>query len=111
MERLLSLLEPLDAFFRADLSGRKLRPDASHLNSRGQVLLSTALGPLDLLGQLHDGRGYEELLPHSEMVEDGGLRLRVLDVATLIEVKTAAGRPKDQLAVMELLALQERRKS
>jgi len=54
-------------------------------------------------GQL-GGRGFDELLPHSEVMADGTLRIRVIDLPTLIEIKTADGRPKDKLVLPLLLA-------
>lgn len=105
--RIQALFTELDAFFRTDLSGRKLVPSPEHLAGRGQLLLTTRLGPLDLLGALHDARGYDELLAHSISLDVEGRTLRVLDLATLIEVKTAAGRPKDKVVVAELLPLLE----
>lgn len=106
--RLLTVIAELDAFFRTDLSGGRLVPTAEHLRGHGQILLTTLLGPLDLLCELHDGRGFEELVPHSVMLDADGQALRVLDLPTLIEVKTAAGRPKDKLVVAELIVLLER---
>lgn len=105
VERLRALLAELDAYVRADLSGRRLVPSVEHLAGPGQLLLTTQLGPLDLLGTLHDGRGYEELLPHTIRLDVEGRFLQVLDLATLIEVKTAAGRPKDKVVVAELMPL------
>jgi hypothetical protein len=54
---------------------------------------------------LHDGRGYDALLGNLIEVEDGPLRLKVLDLATLVRVKSEAGRPKDRIVVPVLLAL------
>ncbi len=85
VERLLKVLQDVDAFFRNDIARRHLAPTQEHLQGKGQVLLSTRLGPLDLLGTLHDGRGYDELLPHTVIYEVGGRSLRVLDLPTLIE--------------------------
>ena len=107
--RLGRVLGELDAFFRADLSGRKLPPTTQHLSGRGQLLLSTSLGPVDLLCTLHDGRGHPELLPHTVQLDLGGKVLRVLDIATLVEVKTAAGRPKDKVVVEQLVQLMNRK--
>lgn len=104
VERLGSVLARLDAFVR-DPAGRRLRPEAKHLTSGGQLNLTTMLGPLDLLGRLHDGRGYDELLAHSEVLSDGMRSVRVVDLPTLIEIKTTAGRAKDRLVVPILLAL------
>lgn len=108
VERVRALLAELGAFFRGDLSGRQITPGVDHLTGRGQILLTTELGPLDLLGTLHDGRGYQELLPNTILLDVEGRLLRVLDLPTLIEVKTAAGRPKDKVVVAELLPLLRR---
>lgn len=56
LARLKALLEKLDARFRND--DRDLRPNDSHLRGSGQLLLSTVLGPLDILLRLHDSRDY-----------------------------------------------------
>lgn len=102
--RLASVLEQLDAFVR-EPGTRRLRPSLAHLADGGQLNLLTTLGPLDLLGRLHDGRGYDELLPHTEVLADGARRVRVIDLPTLIEIKTDAGRAKDRIVVPMLLAL------
>jgi hypothetical protein len=108
IERLLRLLANIGAFYRHDLANRKLAPTAEALAGRGHQNLMTNHGPLDVLCQL-DELGYEELLPRSILVEDGSLSLRVLDLPTLIEVKTRAGRPKDKLALPLLLATLDER--
>ena len=108
VEKIGGVLTELDAFFRTDLSGRRIVPGKDHLQGHGQLLLTTRHGPLDLLCQLHDGRGYDELLPHSMVMDLSGQSLRLLDIPTLIEVKSAAGRTKDILVVAELLALMDR---
>ena len=63
------------------------------------------LGPLDPLCVLHDGRGYDELLDHSVELADEDIVIRVLDLPTLIQVKSATGRVKDKLVVPLLAAL------
>ena len=109
IDRISALLAEIDGCFRTDLGGRRIVPGRDHLGGHGQILLSTDLGPLDLLCELHDGRGYEQLLPHTIVLDAGGLGLRVLDLPTLIEVKASAGRPKDKIVVAELLALLDRK--
>ena len=106
--RLLALLEKLDAVFR-DAAGRVIKPTLHALLGKGQLNLTTSLGPLDPLCQLHDGRGFEELLPHSITLTDESLQLRVLDLETLIEVKSGTGRAKDELVLPVLLALSRQR--
>lgn len=103
VQRLSKLLVELDATFR----GRDLRPSAALLAGTGQLNLSTNLGPLDPLCVLHDGRGYEELLPHTTVLTDGPSAIRVLDLETLIGVKAATGRARDKLVLPILLALRD----
>jgi hypothetical protein len=78
------------------------------LGGQGQLNLSTSLGPLDPLCVLHDGRGYDELFPHTQILTDGTSQIRVLDLETLIAVKAAAGRARDKLVLPILLALRDR---
>jgi hypothetical protein len=110
--RLLEVLLQLDATMRYDFADRGLRPTAEMLAGRGQINLSTSLGPIDPLCELDAGQGYDELLAHSQFMSDGERVLRVLDLPTLIAVKTKAGRPKDRVVLPILIAtLQERDKA
>ncbi|WP_437659244.1 hypothetical protein [Sorangium sp. So ce1182] len=87
-----------------------MRPTLEMLSGRGQINLSTSLGPIDPLCEIDDGLGYDELLSRSEEITDDGLSLRVLDLPTLISVKAKAGRPKDRMVVPVLIStLEERR--
>lgn len=69
--------------------------------------LTTAIGSIDLLGEITGGGTYDDLLPHTVVQEFFGVDCRFLDVQTLIRVKRAAGRPKDYEAIAELEALAE----
>jgi predicted nucleotidyltransferase len=102
--RLLAVLERLDASI-LDLARRRLRPTAQGLEASGQMLLTTRVGRLDTLGVLHDGRGYDELIAHTDVVDFDGRELRIIDLETLIEIKSSTGRAKDRLAVPILLEL------
>ena len=106
VKRLLAVLQQLDARHR-DPAGRVLPPTEAELAGTGQLNLSTRLGPVDPLCQLHDGRGYDDLLEHSELMTDDALTVRVLDLDTLIQVKAGTGRAKDRLIVPILLALRD----
>ncbi len=126
MARLLKVLLQIDATMRYDFARRGLRPTAEMLAGRGQINISrarptarprpvslpcTTLGPIDPLCELDAGQGYDELLAHSESFVDEGRQLRVLDLPTLIRVKTKAGRSKDRVMLPVLIAtLQEREK-
>ena len=106
VSRLKTLLDKLDARVR-ELANRRLPPQESALLGDGHVLLSTRLGPLDCLGTLIDGRGFEELVSHSESIKDEGAEFLVVDLPTLIELKTKTGRAKDRLMLPVLVALAE----
>ncbi len=69
--------------------------------------LTTDLGALDLLGEITGGGTYDDLLPHSITLSLFGVSARCLGLKRLIEVKRAAGRPRDLEAVAELEALLE----
>jgi hypothetical protein len=101
--RLLRALRELDAVYRHDPSG--LRPTESDLLGDGHQLLRTKHGDLDCLGAIDEGRGYDDLLPHTvEMSLDDGKHIKVLDLPGLIEAKERAGRPKDLAALPVLRA-------
>jgi hypothetical protein len=106
--KLLDVLASLDARFRPVRFDRDIAPEAKHLAARGQLQLITKYGPLDVLCKLHDARGYEELWPHSREIADGDLRVRVIDLDTLIEIKRSTGRSRDALIVPVLEALRDR---
>ena len=102
IDRLLPALESLEAIYRAQ-PDRRIKPNAAHLSSPGHQLLLTRFGPLDLLGMIGAGRGYEELLAQTvEMKVGDELRIRVLDLETLIRTKEEVAAEKDQ-AVLPLL--------
>jgi hypothetical protein len=110
--RILQVLETLDAVFRMQPE-RRLRPNASHLTSSGHLNLVTRCGPLDVLGTIGRDLDYRGLLPHTIELEIGrGLRVRVLDLQTLISLKETLAGEKD-LAVLPILrrTLEEMRKA
>ncbi|MGB5348135.1 MAG: hypothetical protein WBN10_00955 [Polyangiales bacterium] len=104
--RLKALLDDLRAHVR-ELANRRLPVSKSALAGERHVLVTTALGPLDCLGTIVEGRGFEELLSHSETVSDEGTEFRVVDLPTLIEIKKKTGRAKDRLMLPVLVALRD----
>jgi hypothetical protein len=69
--------------------------------------LTTALGDLDLLGEIVGGGTYEDLLPSTMEVELFGARCQCVTLPTLIRLKRAAGRPRDLEAIAELEVINE----
>jgi predicted nucleotidyltransferase len=109
VERLHRVLRALGAVFRDD--ARNIAPDISHLASRGHKLLTTRLGELDCLGTIEEDTTYEDLLHHVDVVTAGELSIQVITLERLIQVKRKLTRPKDRLALMQLEATLEERRS
>jgi hypothetical protein len=75
----------------------------------GSARLVTTLGDIDILGEVVGGGSYEQLLPNSSEYDILGPRCRCVDLPKLIELKRAAGRPRDLDALAELEAILEER--
>jgi hypothetical protein len=108
LARLLEVLGRLDARFRPVRPDRDLAPTADQLAGTGQLNLITKHGPLDVLLRLHDARGYDELVGVSTEIVDDGIRLRVINLDTLIEIKRSTGRARDALVIPLLIAIRDR---
>jgi hypothetical protein len=87
--------------------GLPFRWDAETIRRGLNFTLTTALGDLDLLGEIVGGGGYADLLPHCQSVTLSGVEYRCLGLERLIHVKRAARRPRDLEAIAELEALRE----
>jgi hypothetical protein len=109
LERLIAALAPYRPYLRGAPPGLPFRWDAETIARGLNFTLTTTLGDLDLLGEITGGGGYEDLFPHSSVIEVFGAACRCLDLPTLIRVKRAAGRPRDLQALAELEALLEER--
>ena len=74
--------------------------------------LTTTLGDVDLLGEVAGGGNYEQLLADTVELEAFGIRCKCVTLERLIQLKRAAGRPKDLQSIAELqLLLEKRRKA
>jgi hypothetical protein len=102
VDRLLEFLASIDARYRGRPAGQGLRPTREALLGTGHQLLTTDLGPLDLLGAIEGGRGYDDLVPESVAVEVEGERVKVLRLRMLAELKGGATSAKDQLSLAVL---------
>ena len=107
VQRLLTVLDSLNARFRPLLPNRDLAPTAEHLSGTGHLNLTTSLGPLDVLCRLEEGLAFPQLVDNSVRITDQDLSLRVIDLDMLIAVKQRAGRAKDLLMLPVLIALRE----
>ena len=107
IERLVAALAPQAPYLRGAPSGLPFRWGAEAVRNGLNFTLTTSLGDIDLLGEIVGGGRYEDLLPHSVTVSAFGAEPRILGLEKLIEVKRAAGRPRDLEAIAELEALLE----
>jgi predicted nucleotidyltransferase len=108
-ERLVRALGPLSAYLRGAPPGLPFTWDAETIRRGLNFTLTTTLGDIDLLGEAAGGGTFERLLPHSRAVDLYELKVRCVDLPALIQLKRAAGRPKDLEVIAELEALHEER--
>ncbi len=109
IERMSVTLAPHAPYLRGAPPGLPFRWDAATIRRGLNFTLTTGFGALDLLGELTGGGGYDALVTRSNLVTAFGVEVRCLDLDCLIQVKRAAGRPKDLEAIAELEALLEER--
>ena len=62
-----------------------------------------------MLGAIEGGRGYDELLPDSLVIDLGGRPLRLLSLEALVRYKRVSADPKDKLRLPVLEAALRRR--
>lgn len=102
IRRLVAALGAYQPYLRGAPPGLPFRFDERTVARGLNFTLTTSLGDIDLLGEIVGGGGYAALVPHSIELEIFGTRCFCLGLAKLIEVKRAAGRPKDLDALAEL---------
>jgi predicted nucleotidyltransferase len=111
VDRLVSALAPYSPYLRGAPPGLPFLWDAETIHRGLNFTLTTTLGPLDLLGEIIGGGGYDDLLPYSSLISAFGVQCYCLGLERLIHVKRAAGRAKDLDAIAELEALRNERTS
>lgn len=109
LERIVRSLAPLEPYLRGAPRGLPFEWSVPTLRAGLNFTLTTTAGDLDLFGDIAGGGGYEELLPHTIVVDLFGHEVRCLDLEALLRTKRAAGRPRDLEAIAELEALREER--
>lgn len=107
MARLAAALGPLQPYLRGAPPGLPFHWDTATIRRGLNFTLTTTLGDIDIIGEATGGGTYPALLPHSRPLEAFGVCFQCLDLDRLIQLKRAAGRPKDLEAVAELEALLE----
>jgi predicted nucleotidyltransferase len=112
LQRLVLGLAPYHPYLRGAPPGLPFRWDVATLERGLNFTLTTEVGDLDAFGEITGGGGYEDLLSHTLRVQIFGIDCVCLDLKRLIQVKRAAGRPRDLEAIAELeVILEERRRA
>ena len=107
IQRLATVLAPYNPYLRNAPVGLPFVWDAKTIRHDLNFTLTTTIGDVDLLGEVAAGETYQTLLPRSFEVEAFGVHFKCIDLLTLIRIKEAAGRRKDQEAIAELRVLLE----
>ena len=107
LRRLAAALRDSSPYPRGAPPGLPFQWDEQTLQNGLNFTLTTALGDIDLLGEITAGGGYEELLDKTIEISLFGRSCLCIRLDELIRVKRAAGRPKDYEAIAELELLLE----
>lgn len=103
--RLAASLSSYHPYLRGAPPGLPFRLDAEAIQRGLNFTLATGLGALDLLGEIPRGGAYEDLQQDAIELKLFDVTCRCLGLRRLIEVKLAAGWPRDLEAIAELQAL------
>lgn len=107
IQSLVNTLKPTQPYLRGAPPGLPFEWSVETIQKGLNFTLTTTLGALDLLGEIVGGGGYEQLLPDAITIEVGGIQCLCLGLDRLIQVKRAAGRPKDLETIAELERIRE----
>jgi hypothetical protein len=109
IKRLVHALGPYHPYLRGAPPGLPFQFDEQTVRNGLNFTLMTDFGDLDLLGEAVGVGAYPNLLVHSGEVTAFGVRCRRANLDKLIQMKRAAGRPKDFEVLAQLQALLEER--
>ena len=107
LTRLAAVLAGLAAIRRGMPDEDRAPLDARALRAGDVFTLRTRFGDLDLLARPDPGLDFAKLRSRAARFEFEGLTAWIADIADVIAMKRAAGRPKDLLAIEHLGALRE----
>ena len=106
-QRIVRALSPFQPYLRGAPAGLPFALDERTLRAGLNFTLLTSIGGIDLLGEALGGGTYEDLLPFASRVKGFGAEFLAVDLDRLIDLKRAAGRPKDNEMIAELEALRQ----
>jgi predicted nucleotidyltransferase len=110
IRRLVAAIAPHSPYLRGAPPGLPFVWDERTVTAGLNFTLVTSLGDVDLLGEVAGGGAYEQLLPFAAEAEAFEAKFFCVGLDRLIQLKRAAGRPRDLEQIAELQALLEERK-
>lgn len=109
LQRIVTVLAPFQPYLRGAPPGLPFQFDEHTLRNGLNFTLLTTLGSVDLLGEVAGGGTYEELLPFAGPRSAFGIEFLGVNLDKLIQLKRAAGRPKDFEMIARLEAIRQER--
>ncbi len=110
LERLAGALKEMRAGLRGVNDDVPFRLDARTLAAGDHFTFKSDVGDVDCLGTPTGTGGHDDLRASAERMDVDGLKIWVTSLADLIEMKRAAGRPKDRIEVEILGAVRDERR-
>ena len=107
LSRLVGALAPYKPYLRGAPPGLPFRWSIETLQNGLNFTLTTSLGDLDLLGEIAGGGSFEDLLKDTIILRMFDIECHCVTLQRLIQLKRAAGRPRDLEAIAELEAILE----
>jgi hypothetical protein len=109
LRRIATALASIQPYLRGAPRGLPFQFDERTLRHGLNFTLITMLGSVDLLGEVAGGGTYEQLLPFAGKRSAFGIEFLGVNLDKLIELKRAAGRPKDFEMIARLEAIRQER--
>ncbi len=109
LAKLVAALEGIELYYRGAPPGLPFRWDRETLRSGLNFTFTSTKGDIDLLGEAAGQGTWEGLRSDCETMLLYGCSVRVVTLERLIQLKRAAGRPKDFETIAQLEALREER--
>jgi len=95
VQKLMKFLKSVDAIHRRP-DDKIVHPNETDLIGTGHLLLTTDLGPLDVLAMIEKEQGFDELMPATIEIDYKDHKTHVLSLETLVDLKRESEIPEDQ---------------
>jgi len=107
LTRLANALKKLKPSLRNAPADLPFQIDEQSLALGCNFRFETPFGDLDLLGYVEPLGDYEAISPNAEIMDVGGISLKIIGLDDLIRIKEYIRRPKDQDSLFQLRAIKK----